>query len=192
MRAAALRERLLDVTNSWFGAAPRVLSGGDPEHAVARGAAYYGLARRGRGVRIRGGVARTFYLGIETAMPAVPGVRPPIKALCVVPHGLEEGSAVELPARELGLVVGEPTEFRFLSSSSRRDDHVGTLLDAWSDDEVEELPPLSTTLEWEGHEGATVPVHLQARVTEVGVLELWCVGRDERQRWKLEFNVRAS
>ncbi len=195
MRATALRARLIDVLDGWFaggGASVRVLSGGDPERAVARGAAYYGLARRGRGVRIRGGVARTFYLGIESAMPAVPGVRPPIKALCVVPHGLEEGSEVELPAREFGLVVGEPTQFRFLSSSSRRDDHVGTLLDAWDDDEVEELPPLTTALEWQGHEGAAVPVHLQARVNEVGVLELWFVSRDERQRWKLEFNVRAS
>jgi len=195
MRAAALRERLLEVLGGWFGAqsgAVRVLAGGDPEQAVARGAAYFGLARRGRGVRIRGGVGRTFYLGIETAMPAVPGLRPPIKALCVVPHGLEEGSEVELPAREFGLVVGEPTEFRFLSSSSRHDDHVGTLLETWEPDEVEELPPLTTALEWQGHEGSTVPVHLQARVNEVGVLELWFVSRDERQRWKLEFNVRPT
>jgi molecular chaperone DnaK (HSP70) len=195
MRADALRARLVGVLDDWFtdaGSGVRVLTGGDPEHAVARGAAYYGLARRGRGVRIRGGVARTFYLGIESAMPAVPGVRPPIKALCVVPHGLEEGTEVELPAREFGLVVGEPTEFRFLSSSSRRDDHVGALLDTWEDDEVSELPPLATALEWEGHEGATVPVHLQARVNEVGVLELWFVSRDDQHRWKLEFNVRAS
>lgn len=192
MHAAALRNRLIEVLDGWFaGAGVRVLHGGDPEHAVARGAAYYGLARRGRGVRIRGGVARTFYLGIETAMPAVPGVRPPIKALCVVPHGLEEGTEVELPAREFGLVVGEPTEFRFLSSSSRHDDHVGTLLDSWDSAEVEELPSLGTTLDWSGHEGATVPVHLQARVNEVGVLELWFVSRDG-QRWKLEFNVRGS
>jgi molecular chaperone DnaK (HSP70) len=193
MRAGVLRTRLTEVLGEWFradGGGVRVLSGGDPEHAVARGAAYYGLARRGRGVRIRGGVARTFYLGIESAMPAVPGVRPPIKALCVVPHGLEEGSEVELPAREFGLVVGEPTQFRFLSSSTRRDDHVGVLLDVWDEDELEELPPLSTALEWQGHEGATVPVHLQARVNEVGVLELWFVSRDDRQRWKLEFNVR--
>ena len=105
-----------------------MLTGGDPEHAVARGAAYYGLARRGRGVRIRGGTARVYYIGVETAMPAVPGMRPPIKAFCVVPHGLEEGSEVDLPAQEFGLVVGEPTEFRFLSSATRRDevgDHRG-------------------------------------------------------------------
>ncbi len=194
MRASLLRQRLVDVVNSWFTAAAdgvRVLAGGDPEHAVARGAAYYGLARRGRGVRIRGGTARAYYIGIETAMPAVPGHRPPIKALCVVPHGIEEGSEVELPAQEFGLVVGEPAEFRFLGSATRRADHVGTLVETW-DDDIQELAPLETALEWKGQEGATVPVRLQARVTEVGVLELWCVSRDGTHRWKLEFNVRST
>ncbi len=191
MRAPALRERLLAVLASWYPEATvRALAGADPEFAVARGAAYYGLARRGRGVRIRGGTARTFYVGIETAMPAVPGMRPPIKALCVVPQGLEEGSAVELPAQELGLVVGEPTEFRFLSSTTRRDDHPGQLLDTWDPDDLIELEPLHATVDWTGHEGTTVPVHLEARVTELGVLELWCVSRDGRQRWKIEFSVR--
>jgi len=195
MRAGVLRQRLVDVLNGWFGAqhadGVRVLSGGDPEHAVARGAAYYGLARRGRGVRIRGGTARAYYIGIGTAMPAVPGHRPPIKALCVVPHGLEEGSEVELPAQEFGLVVGEPAEFRFLGSATRRDDRVGALVDTW-DDDIQELAPLETTLEWKGQEGTTVPVRLQVRVSEVGVLELWCVSRDGTHRWKLEFNVRST
>jgi molecular chaperone DnaK (HSP70) len=193
MRAGALQQRLLAVLNGWFPASGgvRALEGGDPEHAVARGAAYYGLARRGRGVRIRGGTARTYYIGIETAMPAVPGVRPPIKALCVVPRGLEEGSDVELPAQEFGLVVGEPTEFRFLSSATRRDDAVGTTVETWTEDEIAEMAPLETTLDWAGEEGTTVPVRLQARVTEVGVLELWCVSRDGSHRWKLEFNVRG-
>jgi molecular chaperone DnaK (HSP70) len=195
MRATALRERLLDVVNGWFSAGGegiRVLEGGDPERAVARGAAYYGLARRGRGVRIRGGTPRTYYIGIETTMPAVPGVRPPIKALCVVPRGLEEGSEVDLPAREFGLTVGQPAEFRFLNSATRREDEVGTLVESWDEEEIEESAPLETTLDWTEHEGTTVPVHLQARVNEVGVLELWCVSRDEKQRWKLEFNVRSA
>jgi molecular chaperone DnaK (HSP70) len=195
MRADVLRQRLVDVVNSWFTgpdfAGVRVLGGGDPEHAVARGAAYYGLARRGRGVRIRGGTARAYYIGIETAMPAVPGVRPPIKALCVVPRGIEEGSDLELPAQEFGLVVGEPTEFRFLSSATRRDDQVGTLVETWEDD-ITELSPLETTLDWKGQEGSSVPVRLHARVTELGILELSCVSRDGSHRWKLEFNVRAK
>ncbi len=193
--ADLLRDRVRQVIGSWNpqDTAPiSALAGADPHNAVARGAAYYGLARRGRGVRIRGGTARSFYVGIETAMPAVPGMRPPIKALCVVPQGLEEGSDVELPAHELGLAVGQPVEFRFLSSSTRRDDAVGTVLESWGDDEIEELAPMSTTLSWSGHEGSTVPIHLEARVNELGVLELWCVSRDDEQRWKLELNVRAE
>ena len=194
MRSQALRQRLLEVINGWFPDASetaRVLEGGDPEHAVARGAVYYGLARRGRGVRIRGGTARTYYVGIEATMPAVPGMRPPIRALCVVPRGLEEGSDVEMPPQEFGLAVGEPAEFRFLASATRHDDAVGTVVETWGD-EIQELAPLATTLEWQGHEGPTVPVRLQARVNEVGVLELWCVSRDGAHRWKLEFNVRAD
>ena len=63
------------------------------------GAAHYGRVRRGKGVRIRGGVARAYYIGIESAMPAIPGFAPPVKALCVAPQGLEEGSTVEAPRR---------------------------------------------------------------------------------------------
>jgi len=193
MRAGVLQDRLVEVINSWFPQtdAVRVLSGGDPDRAVARGAVYYGLARRGRGVRIRGGTARAYYVGIESAMPAVPGVRPPLKALCVVPRGIEEGSDIELPAQEFSLAVGEPTEFRFLSSATRRDDEVGTLIEQW-DDDITEMAPLQTTLEWKEQEGTIVPVRLHARVSEVGVLELWCVSRDGSHRWKLEFNVRGS
>ncbi|MBI3784097.1 MAG: Hsp70 family protein [Deltaproteobacteria bacterium] len=193
MRAAALRDRLVSVISSWYEkeVPVRVLAGGDPENAVARGAAYYGLARRGRGVRIRGGTARSYYIGIETAMPAVPGMRPPIKALCVAPRGIEEGSGVDLPPQEFGLIVGAPAEFRFLSSATRREDQVGSLVESWNDD-ISELEPLEATVDWKGHEGTTVPVRLQARVTELGVLELWCVSRDGKQRWKLEFNVRGG
>ncbi len=191
MAASALRRRVTETMRGW-GADTRVLDGADPHRAVARGAAYYGIARRGRGVRIRGGTARSFYIGVETSMPAVPGMRPPIKALCVVPQGLEEGSDVELPAREWALTVGQKSEFRFLSSSLRRDDRVGTLLETWEEGEIEELAPLAAQLEWEEQSGTNVPVHLEARVNELGVLELWCVARDADRRWKLELNVRGT
>lgn len=191
--AALLRERLLEVLGSWYPQPAdqlRVLHGDDPDHAVARGSVYYGLARRGRGVRIRGGTARSYYVGIEAAMPAVPGMRPPIRALCVVPKGVEEGTELETPSQEFGLVVGEPSEFRFLSSSLRPDDQVGDLVEHWDEDEINELAPLETRLTHEEVEEDLVPVRLQAKVTELGVLELWCVSRDGKSRWKLEFNVR--
>ncbi len=195
-KAAGVQERLIEILDGWLagdGAPPvRVLEGSDPDLAVARGAAYYGLVRRGRGVRIRGGLARTYYVGIETAMPAVPGRKPPIKALCVAPFGMEEGTDAELGAREFGLVVGEPVEFRFLSSTTRRHDAVGTIVEDWDLEGIEELAPLEHEVEAAGREGQRIPVRLRSRVTEVGTLEVWCVATEGDGEWKLEFNVRES
>ena len=98
-------------------------------HAVARGAAYYGLSRQGKGVRIRGGVPRTYYVGIESAMPAVPGMTAPLKALTVAPFGMEEGTDLRLPEREFGVIVGEPAEFRFFNSATRKNDAPGTMIE---------------------------------------------------------------
>lgn len=195
MKATLLRQRVVDVLNGWLshegGADLRTLTGTDFDHAVACGAAYYGLARRGRGVRIRGGAARSYYIGIETSMPAVPGIAAPLKALCVVPFGVEEGTESDIPGQEFGLVVGEPAQFRFLGSTTRREDQLGQLLEEPGED-IEELTPLETTLSWIGQEGVTIPVRLRTHVTEVGTLELWAVSRDETHRWKLEFNVRTA
>jgi molecular chaperone DnaK (HSP70) len=194
MKAGALRRRLTDVLQSWRadGEPLRVLEGAHLDLAVAVGAATYGLARRGRGVRIRGGTARAYYVGVESSAPAVPGMPAPLKALCVAPFGMEEGNEVELPGTEFGLVVGQPAEFRFFGSSVRRDDRPGVIVDGWDAGELEELAPLEATLDAEGEEGRAVPVRLRAHVTEVGTLELWCVARAGERRWKVEFNVRQS
>jgi hypothetical protein len=193
LRANVVRQRVLGVLNGWLkeeGLGPATpLMGEDLMHAVARGAAYYGLARAGRGVRIRGGVPRTYYVGIESSMPAVPGMRTPLKALTVAPFGMEEGTSIDLPGREFGLIVGEPAEFRFFQSATRKNDPVGALLDD-TGDELEELSPVEVTLDGAGA-GEFVPVTLETVVTETGMLQLWSVARDGR-RWKLEFNVREK
>jgi hypothetical protein len=198
MKADALRTRLVEVLNSWLVAEgfealgpAQILDAPDLEHAAARGAAYYGRARRGHGVRIRSGASRAYYVGIESAMPAVPGMEAPLKALCVVPFGMEEGTEALVPGREFGLVVGEPAEFRFLSSTIRKQDHVGDLLENWGTD-IDELSPLEVTLNLEGQQGTVLPVRLESRVTEIGTLELWCVARDNANRWKLELNIREK
>ncbi len=198
MKAAVLRNRVGDVLNSWlrqegFDAlgSEQLLEAPDLEHAVARGAVYYGKARRGHGVRIRSGASRTYYLGIESAMPAVPGMEAPLKALCVVPFGMEEGTEAMIPDREFGLVVGEPAEFRFLSSSVRKQDKIGSLLEDWGAD-IEERSPLEVTLKLDGQQGTVVPVRLETRITELGTLEVWCVTRDSAHRWKLELNIREK
>lgn len=192
-----LAERVLQVLNGWLegeGApAARLLEGADLDRAVAQGAAYYGYVRRGRGVRIRGGTAQAYYVAVESAMPAVPGMEPPISALCLAPFGMEEGTEADVPEMEFGLVVGEPVHFRFFGSSVRRQDQVGTLLDFWAPDEIHELEEIQATLPAEGRTpGEVVPVSLQARVTETGTLELYALPRDGSALWKVEFDVRGS
>ncbi len=196
-KAPPLLARTLEVLNGWLDAedAPpvRLLEGADLDLAVARGAAYYGYVRRGRGVRIRGGTAKSFYVGVESAMPAVPGMEPPIEALCIAPFGMEEGTSAELPPQEVGLVVGEPVRFRFFGSSVRRTDHVGTVLEQWTPDEVEELEEIEATLPTEERQpGEVVPVRLHAAVTEVGTLRLEAVPRVGAETWKVEFDVRGE
>ncbi|HUE21631.1 MAG TPA: Hsp70 family protein [Bryobacteraceae bacterium] len=192
LNAGLIRERILGVLNSWLAeeSLPPVqqLSGEDLMHAVSRGAAYYGLARRGRGVRIRGGVPRTYYVAIESAMPSVPGFATPLKALTVVAFGMEEGTDLRIPNREFGLVVGEPAEFRFFTSAVRKNDQPGDLIEDFGDD-LEELAPMEVDLPAEQNTADVVPVSFETVVTETGMLQLWCVARDGR-RWKLEFNVR--
>ena len=191
---AALQARLTALVDRWVrddgGAGVQVLESGSLDLAVALGASYSGLARRGQGIRIRGGTARAYYVGIESAAPAVPGFSPKVKAVCLAPFGMEEGSAVELPDLEVGAVVGETAHFRFFASSARRDDVAGSLVD--DVDELEELPEIEAALPLDsGSAGDVVPVALQSAITEVGTLELGLKARDGR-RWKLEFSVRGD
>jgi len=193
LNAGLVRERILAMLDSWLSAEglPPVkpLTGEDLMHAVSRGAAYYGLARSGRGVRIRGGVPRTYYIGVESAMPSIPGFPAPLKALAVVAFGMEEGTEVRIPGREFGLVIGQPAEFRFFTSSSRKNDQPGDLIEDYGD-ALDELSPMEVAFE-AGESSEVVPVSFESVVTETGMLQLWAVARDGR-RWKLEFNVREK
>lgn len=196
-KSELLAERTLNTLNGWLvteGApAARMLGGADLDLAVALGAAYYGYVRRGAGVRIRGGTARAYYVAVESAMPAVPGITPPVQALCVAPFGMEEGSAAELSTLEFGLVVGEPVYLRFFGSSVRRQDQIGTLLDYWQADELQELEEIRATLPTEGRQpGEIVEVRLQAKATEAGTLELSAVSTSGGERWHIEFDVRGN
>ena len=196
-KASSIRERIVKTLNNWLASENsgpvEILEGGDPDMAVAAGATYYGFAKHGKGIRIRAGAERTYYVGVETSMPAIPGMAPPIKAICVVPFGMEEGTDFEIPGQEFGLVVGEQAVFRFLSSSVRKDDLPGAVIEEWSEDELTELAPLETMLHAEGVEAGTLaPVKLHSFLNETGALELWCEAVDRMDRWKLEFNVREE
>ena len=187
---ARLQERLGALVDGWMGSKLKRLQPASLDLSVALGAAYSGLARRGRGIRIRGGTARAYYVGVESAAPAVPGFAPPVRAVCLAPFGMEEGSAVDLPGLEVGAVVGETASFRFFASSARRDDLAGTIVD--DIEELEELPAIETTLPATDQKaaGEVIPVHLRSHVTEVGTLEMQLVTED--RAWKLEFSVRQE
>ncbi len=193
--APILVERLKKVIDSWIedegGEPTRLLDFADLDHAVARGAAFYGATRASGGLKITGGIAQSFYVGVETVALAVPGIEPELHALCLAPFGLEEGSVPTPTKAELGLVVGEPVRFRFFASSTRRDDEVGETLEEWEEDELIELGAIEATLPVGSfEEGNVVPVRLRARVTEVGTLLLEAIPRTGEDVWKVELNVR--
>ncbi|WP_210542541.1 Hsp70 family protein [Rhodoferax sp. PAMC 29310] len=196
-KSDVLAERTLNTLNTWLTAeqaAPaRMLTGADMDLAVARGAAYYGYVRRGQGVRIRGGTARAYYVAVESSMPAIPGMEPPIQALCIAPFGMEEGTEADLQTQEFGLVVGEPVHLRFFGSSVRRQDTLGTLLDFWQPEELQELGEIQATLPVEGRRvGEVVQVTLRAVATETGTLALTALASQSDERWKVEFDVRGK
>lgn len=198
LKATQIEQRILEVINGWLDEEAcepaRLLDGANLDLAVARGAAYYGhITASGRGMRIRGGTAQSYYIGVESNMPAIPGMEPPISALCLAPFGMEEGSEAAVPDLQLGLVVGEPVRLRFFGSSVRRSDTVGTMLDFWGPEELVELQEIEANLPAEGRQpGEVVPVTLQARVTDIGTLELNAVPVGGTERWKVEFDVRAE
>tara|TARA_R110002096_G_scaffold215310_15_gene403194 strand:- start:13765 stop:15597 length:1833 start_codon:yes stop_codon:yes gene_type:complete len=194
-RAEGVRKRVVDLLASWNdGTAPVELQGFQPDLAVARGAAVYARNRvTGKGLRIKAGTARSYYIGLESSMPAIPGFKPPLKAVCVVPQGMEEGSDQVLEGRDFGLITGQEAEFRFLSSEVRSGDQPGSIVDD-AENVLEESANLKVELPvLEGHApGEMIPVRLHAVVTELGNLELWMQHTGSDQRWQLSFKVRTE
>jgi molecular chaperone DnaK (HSP70) len=188
-----LRERLIAVLSSWFsepGQAPwqpQVLENDRLDLAVARGAAYYGMVRRGHGVRITGGLAHSYYLGVDTG-----GSAPAMSAVCLLPAGVEEGQEVDLGARTFELLIRQPAEFPLYVSATRTTDRPGDQL-AIDPEQLTPLPPIRTVLQ-SGRKTAadSVSVRLHARLTELGTLEMWCSELGGERQWRLQFDVRAA
>jgi Hsp70 protein len=194
-KAEPIRTRVLALLASWNGGQPvRELEGAEPDLAVAQGAAIYGRHRAtGKGIRIKAGAARSYYIGLEASMPAIPGFRPPVKALCVVPQGMQEGTELLIEDRTFGLVTGQAAEFRFFSSAVRSGDTPGQILPD-AERELEEASLLEVQLPAlpDAPAGQVVPVRIEAVVTELGMLELWMKQTNSDRRWKIEFQVRTE
>jgi len=188
-----IRQRVLDTIGSWLeegSVSLRLLTASDSDLAVAAGSCVYAQVKHGQGIRVKSGSAQTYYVGIESSMPAIPGFTPSVEGLCVVPFGMEEGSVEEVSYSGLGLVVGAHCEFKFFAATDRTSDAIGDLVDS---DELQALSSVSIELpaSEDVAPGSMIPVKLRSELTETGLLQLWCVRvDDESQKWKLSFDVR--
>lgn len=163
------------------------------DHAVAKGATYYAQVQAEGGVKVKSGLAANYYIGVASPMPAIPGMAPPVDAICVAPFGLEEGSEEQMLPNEFSLVVGESVTFRFFQSQHNEPDSVGKVIASFSIGQLNELNPLSVRLD-AGHykEGDMVRVYLTAKVTELGLLLLQAHDTQSDLSWTIEFQVRES
>lgn len=195
-KPSQLRGRICSTLDDWAKShdapAIRRLGSMNLDASVAMGAACFGGVAQGGGIRIRGGLAHAYYVGVEEAMPAIPGFEPPVNAVCLVPAGTEEGSVLTLEGHVFSLRLGTQAEFRLFSSSVRKEDELGTSFEVWSEPDLTELPRVQATLPSEDGAGET-QVRLECHITEVGTIQLFCVSAsDDEQRWGLVFNIRSN
>jgi molecular chaperone DnaK (HSP70) len=184
-----LRDRVADVVGKWYGQRPEILENSELDLAVARGAAYYSYVRStGAGVLVRGGLPRTYYIGLGEARDGK------LQAVTLVPRGAEEGAAVEIDNDALQLVANRPVTFRLYSSLTRSEDKLGDLVEfAAADAELHRHAPLNAVIRFgKKAEERLIPVKLGARLTEIGTLDSWCESKISDNRWRLEFELRKA
>jgi molecular chaperone DnaK (HSP70) len=194
LKPPVIQERIRQAIRRWFHeddiALPRVLENPDPDLAVALGAAYYGLVKMGRGVRVGSGSARSYYIGISTAAVETEDVKSR-QAICLVERGLDEGSRIQLEDRDFQVLTNQPVSFDLYSSSFRSGDRVGSLVNV--DDSLTRLPSIQTIIQYgKKVDQINIPVAIEASYTEIGTLALWCHSRISDHRWKLQFQIRET
>lgn len=190
----SLRERVRDVLASWSqGNELKELESGDYASAVAKGAAVFARMRAsGKGVRVRAGLSRSYYVGLERAALSAPGYRPPLRAVCVAGQGMEEGSSSEVPGREFVLLTGREVKFRFFSGYGKTEDLPGSIVDDAEDILDSAMEMTGRILLPEGDDRKSIPVQLRAVLSDIGLLELWMEEVQGDGRWKLELNTRVE
>jgi len=194
---SVVRERILEVVGAWGNQDLKVLEGTSLVSAVAQGASYFGKVKlTGQGIRIKAGIPRSYYLGLKSSMPAVPGYKHPTKGLCVVPRGMEEGTSTDLSKQIFSLITGQEVVFQLFTSNERGEDDFGFVVDN-AERQLEPSSQLKLSLPVVGSESGagdakSVPVRLYSQITDLGTLELWMQSTESDDRWKLEFDVRTE
>jgi molecular chaperone DnaK (HSP70) len=176
------QQRVADVMERWYGRRPSILENRDLDLAVAVGAAYYSYVKAtGAGLLVRGGLPRSYYVGVGDN-----------QAVCLVPRGAEEGQTLELDSQDLHLVANRPVSFRLYSSLTRVDDAVGQLLPSVDSAGLHLHAPLNAVIRFGKTGERLVPVKLRAHLTEVGTLEVWADSKISEHHWRLQFELRKA
>ncbi len=187
LKPAVIRERIVHQLSHWYGHDVRSLDSSSLDLAISWGAVYYGLVRRGLGLRVGGGIARAYYVGIATDKK---GQGSP-KAVCIVERGSEEGEEMEVP-QNFKVRTNQPVRFTLYSSTVRKGDRVGDTIPL-TEGEFVSLPSLQTVLKYGKRDrNHCLPVHLNAKVTTIGTLELFCKSLETPHKWRLQFQLRTS
>ena len=189
MAAPAIRRRIIDSLTRLVSAAPaslgslRVLSSPRLDLAVAHGAAYYAMVRRGQGIRIAANLGRSYYMQVQHDPPG---------AICLIPGNAEAGQRFRADDHPLQLQVGAPVQFPLWVSSTRLADRVGELVTIQRS-EMSALPPICTALvRGRRREETQLHVFVESELSEIGTVGMYCVDADHGKRWKLEFDIRST
>lgn len=188
--SSVMRQRFYAILDSWFQDQhwnPRRLDHQRLDLAVARGAAYFGLARRGSGVKVVSNLARSYYLGIDAGPD-----QPTPMAMCIAPAGMRPGHPVVIDQHPLHAQLKTPVEFPIYVSSRRTTDMAGDMLPV-DDIGFTPVPPVRTVLT-AGKQATqdSIRVHLKTELTELGTLDLSVVETSGSRSWKLDFDLRAA
>jgi hypothetical protein len=195
LESKEIRDAILNQIRQWFSAesgsdwSPGELTGNRLDLAVAIGAAYFGLVRRGEGIRIDARLARTYYLQVRQSPP---------KAICMMPASAMPLDRLRLDQYPFDLKIGEPVQFPIFCSSTQLTHAFGDIVDIdpqW----MTPLPAIQTVLDWgRGRKRETIPVVLECELTEIGTLAMRVVAVQEFENqeraasWNLEFDVRSG
>lgn len=187
MKPKVFRQAILRNLKAWYpDKNPKELNSFNLDLAVARGAAYYGKARRGCGIKVGGGAARGYYLAVATTDASQ-------KALTLLPRGSEEGCSYQ-PEQIFWIQPNAPIAFQVYTSHVRLNDKQGDLVDIIPE-EMHSLPAIRTILRFgKGLDAAKdkIPVRLCITLTALGTLELWLQSQRSEHRWSLEFQLRSA
>ena len=192
LKSSLIQKRIQDSVRHWFDKTgsrqPSILENPVPDLAVALGAAYYGLVKIGKGVRVGSGSARSYYLGFDIKNGSAQGEK---SAVCLVERGLDEGAQICLPDKKFQVLANQPVSFDLYSSTYRSGDRGGDMIIV--DDTLTPLPPLQTIIQF-GQKGIKkeIPIQVEAEFSEMGVLFLWCRSLSTPHRWRLQFQLRDT